>query len=135
MIFDMVVTKYNVMRGKYLVKAERARQTTVGNQVFTLRQSVEAARLIAEGRAQANAAIATANTTAATAANAAASSTTRSTEPSLVADTGTNDAAAAAAAAAAPTIDGDDYMLLAVEFSAEELAEMDEKVQERYAQM
>jgi len=133
MIFDMVVTKYNVMRGKYLVKAERARQTTVGNQVFTLRQSVEAARLIAEGRAQANAAIATANTTAATAANAAASSTTRSTEPSLVADTGTNDAAAAAAAA--PTIDGDDYMLLAVEFSAEELAEMDEKVQERYAQM
>jgi regulator of protease activity HflC (stomatin/prohibitin superfamily) len=95
--------------------------------VFTLRQSVEAARLIAEGRAQANAAIATANATASTI--AAASSTTTSTEPSFVADTGTNDAAAT------PTIDGDDHVFLTVEFSADELAEMDEKVQERYAQM
>jgi regulator of protease activity HflC (stomatin/prohibitin superfamily) len=96
--------------------------------VFSLRQSVEAARLIAEGRAQANAAIATANATASTI--AAASSTTTSTEPSFVADTGTNDAAAAAT----HTIDGDDHVFL-TEFSADELAEMDEKVQERYAQM
>mmetsp|Transcript_20766 Transcript_20766/g.46355 ORF Transcript_20766/g.46355 Transcript_20766/m.46355 type:complete len:238 (-) Transcript_20766:596-1309(-) len=53
-IFATVVNKYTRMRGKYLVKSEKARQKKVGNQIFTTRQMVEVKHLTAKARAQAS---------------------------------------------------------------------------------